>query len=114
MVTLAFAGPLNGAPSIESFTAGSSSGGGCLAYLSRSARIAASDFPEAASRTAKAAKRRLTPHAGSCTRHSATFMAQPQAHGSVRSTASTASRWDFESPEKSTPGSASTFFQSVP
>src|SRR5271165_1292900 len=98
---------------MDSFTGASSTGGGSLAYLSRSARIAASFLPEEASRTANADKRRLTPQAGSFTRHSATFIAQPQAQGSVRRTASTASLCGFAIPEKSTPGSASTFVQSA-
>src|ERR1035437_8948142 len=113
MVTFASAGPLNGAPAMDSFTGASSTGGGSLTYLSRSARMDASFLPAAASRRAKAARRLLTPHAGSFTRHSATFIAHPQAHGSVRRTVSTASRCGFVTPEKSTPGSASTFFQSA-
>src|ERR1700676_349619 len=114
MVTLASAGPLKGAPVVESLTGGSSTGGGSLAYFSSSARILASGFPAEAVRTAKAARRRLKPQAGSFTRHSATFISHPQAHGSVRTTARTVACWGFERPEKSTPGSASTFFHSVP
>src|SRR5579871_2843842 len=113
MVTFALAAPLNGAPAVDNFTGGSSMGGGSFAYLSSSVRIDASFFPDEAERTANAAKRRLTAQAGSFTRHSATFIEHPQAQGSVRMTARTASRCAFESPEKSTPARASLFFQSV-
>src|ERR1700722_10578096 len=113
MVTLASAGPLKGASPMDNFTGASRTGGGSFAYLSSSARMTFSDLPAEAVRIEKAAKRRLKPQAGSFTRHSATLRSQPQAHGSVRITARTASRCGFVKPEKSTPGSASIFFQSV-
>src|SRR5882724_5565302 len=104
MVTLALAGPRDGAPVVDSFTAGSSNGGGSDAILTISARTASAVFPSASSWVAKAARRRLTAQFGSFARHSAIFMLHPHPHASVRIIASAALRLASGSGVRSTPG----------